>query len=78
MVIIEYENIVVKGDESAGGLKFVLLASEPADEPFTVRVCTRELNETSGGPTYDGSATGYLSLVYVLMNIHIDIACTLI
>ena len=65
MVTVEYENIVVKGDESAGRLMFILLASEPAEEPFTAQVCTRELNETSGGPTSDGSATGYLPLAYV-------------
>ena len=65
MVTIEYENIMVKGDESAGRLTFALVTSEAAEEPFTVRVCTRELNEISGGPTSDGSATGYLSLVYV-------------
>ena len=44
---------------------FALVTSKSAEEPFTVRVCKREFKETSGGPTSDGSATGYLPLVYV-------------
>ena len=44
---VQYESIVVSGDESAGRLTFALVTSEPAVEPFTVQVCTRELNETS-------------------------------
>ena len=37
----------MSGDESAGRLTFVLVTSEPAVEPLTVQVCTRELSETS-------------------------------
>ena len=67
MMTVQYENIVVRDDESAGRLvlTFVLVTSKSAEEPFTVRVCTREHKETSGGPTSDGSVTGYLPLVYV-------------
>ena len=56
-VTVQYESIVVRGDESTGRLTFVLVTSEPAEEPFTVQVCTRELNETRGGPAAD-FATG--------------------
>ena len=44
---VQYESIVVSGDESAGRLTFALVTSEPAVEPFTVQVLTMELNETS-------------------------------
>ena len=54
---VQYESIVVRSDESAGRLMFALVISEPAVEPFTVQVCTRELNETGGGPTTE-FATG--------------------
>ena len=64
MVTVQYENIVVRDDESAGRLTFALVTSKSAEEPFTVRVCKRKLKETSGGPTSDGSSTGYLPLVY--------------
>ena len=56
-VTVRYENIVVRGDESAGRLTFVLVTSELAEEPFTVQVCTTELNETGDGSATD-SATG--------------------
>ena len=56
-VTVRYENIVVRTDESAGRLTFVLVTSEPAEEPFTVQVCTRELKETGGGFATD-FATG--------------------
>lgn len=60
MVTVEHENTEVKGDESAGRLAFVfrLVASELPEEPFTVQVCSRELNETGGSPVFDISATG--------------------
>ena len=48
---------MVRGDESAGRLTIVLVTSEPAEEPFTVQVCTMEFNETGGGPAA-GFATG--------------------
>ena len=48
---------MVRGDESAGRLMFVLVTSEPAEEPFTVQLCTMELNETGGGPVVE-FATG--------------------
>ena len=57
LVTVRYENIVVRGDESAGRLTFVLVTSEPAVDPFTVQVRTTELNETGGGPAAD-FATG--------------------
>ena len=47
LVTVQYESIVVSGDESAGRLTFALVTSEPAVEPFTVQVFTMELNETS-------------------------------
>ena len=65
MGTVQYENIIGRDDASAGRLTFALVTSKSAEEPFTVRVCKRELNETSSGPTSDGSATGYLPLVYV-------------
>ena len=65
MVTVQYENIEVRGNESAGRLTFILVASEPAEEPFTVQVCTMELSNTDGLPISDESATGYLPLVYV-------------
>ena len=67
MVTVQYENTVVRGDEPAGRLMFVLVTSKPAEEPFTVQVCTMELNETDGLSVSDGSATGYLpfAIVYV-------------
>lgn len=50
---------MVRGLESAGRLIFALVTSEPAPEPFTVQVCTTELNDTgSGSPDTDGFATG--------------------
>ena len=60
MVTVEHENTKVKGDESAGRLALVfrLVASELPEEPFTVQVCLRELNETGGSPVSDISATG--------------------
>ena len=48
---------MVSDDESAGRLMFDLVTSEPAEKPFTVQVCTRELNETGGGPAAE-FATG--------------------
>ena len=57
LVTVQYETIVVRGDESAGRLTFVLVTSEPAEEPFTAQVCTRELNETGSTPAAE-FATG--------------------
>ena len=48
---------MVSDDESAGRLTFDLVTNEPAEEPFTVQVCTRELNETVDGPAAE-FATG--------------------
>ena len=64
LVTVWYENIVVRGDESAGRLTIVLVTSEPAEEPFTVQVCTMEFNETGGGPAAD-FATGWQLATYV-------------
>ena len=58
MVTIEYENIVVRGAESAGRVTFALVTSEHAEEPFTVQVCTKELNETGDDPVSDVFAMG--------------------
>ena len=63
LVTVQYENIVVRGDESAGRLTFALVTSEPAEEPFTVQVCTEELNGMGFGSgavsDADGSATSW-------------------
>ena len=37
---------MVKYDESVGIMKFALVTSERVEEPFTVQLCTRELNST--------------------------------
>ena len=63
---VQYENIVVRGDESGGRLTFILVTSEPAEEPFTVQVCTRELNEIGGGPAGE-FATGQQLATYAAL-----------
>jgi len=47
-VAVQYENIVVRGDESVGTLVFALVTSKIVDQPFTIRVCTRDLNDDTG------------------------------
>ena len=58
-VTVQYENIVVRGDESAGTLTFALVTSRPADVSFTVQVCTRELNNTGFGLGVGYNSNGF-------------------
>ena len=70
VVSVRFENIVVKGDESAGMLIFALVTSEPAAESFTVQVCMRDLNSSlATDPESDGFATGKCYL-YTCMYTH--------
>ena len=49
---------MVRGAESVGRVTFALVTSEHTKEPFTVQVCTKELNETGDDPVSDVFATG--------------------
>jgi len=58
-VIVRFNTTLVRDDESAGSLTFVLVTNRPADEPFTVQVSTEDL-ELIDDPTLfpDQIATG--------------------
>jgi len=56
---------VVRDDESAGSLKFILVTNRPADESFTVQVCTGDIVVGPGLETATGE-------VHIIMHITTD------
>ena len=53
-VIVSFNTTMVRDDESAVSLRFILVTNRPANVPFTVQVCTEEIDL---GPDF-GVATG--------------------
>jgi len=54
IVTVRFNTTLVRDDESAGSLTFILVTNRPADESFTVQVCTEDVDL---GPDL-GMATG--------------------
>jgi len=48
-VTVRFSTTVVRDDESAESLTFILVTNRPADTPFTVQVCTEDTNDTASG-----------------------------
>jgi len=43
-VTVSFNTTVVRDDESAGSLTFILVTNRPANESFTVQVCTEDID----------------------------------
>ena len=56
VVTVNFNTTMVRDDESAGSLTFILVTNRPADVSFTVQVCTEDIDQ---GPDL-GMATGNL------------------
>jgi len=44
VVTVRFNTTIVRDDESAGSLTFILETNRPADESFTVQVCTEDID----------------------------------
>jgi len=53
IVTVRFNTTIVRDDESAGSLTFILVTNRPADELFAVQVCTEDID-----PGAFGLATG--------------------
>ena len=61
---VRFNTTLVRDDESAGSLKFILVTNRPADEPFTVQVSTEDLSFIDDPtPFPDQVATGDISII---------------
>ena len=54
VVTVSFNTTVVRDDESAGSLKFVISTNRPADVSFTVQVCTEDIVVGPGLETATG------------------------
>jgi len=64
-VTVHFNTTVVRDDESAGSLTFILVTNRPANKSFTVQVCTEEIDQESDL----GIATGIFWNCYDTNNI---------
>jgi len=62
-VTVRFNSTMVRDDESAGSLKFILVTNRPADESFTVQVCTEDVDL---GPDL-GMATGIQHTLHIII-----------
>ena len=63
-VIVSFNTTMVRDDESAVSLTFILVTNRPADVSFIVQVCTEDIDL---GPDF-GVATGVCVCVCVFVN----------
>jgi len=60
-VTVRFNTSLVRDDESAGSLTFILVTNRPTDVSFTVQVCTEDIDQ---GPDL-GMATGNFASNYI-------------
>ena len=44
IVTVSFNTTVVRDDESAGSLTFIIVTNRSVDTPFTVQVCTEDID----------------------------------
>jgi len=65
IVTVRFNTTLVRDDESAGSLTFILVTNRPADESFTVQVFTQDID-----PDAFELATGnMLDIQYIVIRI---------
>ena len=69
---VHFNAAMVRDDESAGSLTFVLVTNRPADVSFTVQVCTADVDL---GPDL-GMATGIAFIALYETIKHVISTCT--
>jgi len=57
-VTVSFNTTIVRDDESAGSLTFMLVTNRPADESFTVQVCTRDIDDVELGSGFELESSG--------------------
>jgi len=62
VVTVNFNTTLVRDDESAGRLTFILATNRPADQIFTIQVCTEDFIPLIG--TSLQMATGWECIIY--------------
>jgi len=62
IVTVRFNTTIVRDDESAGSLTFILVTDRPADESFTVQVFTQDIDQEAFE-----LATGNILDMYVIV-----------
>ena len=62
VVTVNFNTTLVRDDESAGRLTFILATNRPADQIFTIQVCTEDFIPVLG--TSFQMATGWTCIIY--------------
>ena len=66
-VTVSFNTTMVRDDESAGSLTFIIVTNRAADAPFTVQVCTEDIDDTGSGSGLPlGMATGKINALIII------------